>query len=129
VSGGAAWADHLAVTLFLNGKVPRLHLHLPAPWNFVSNAFTDTRDGRTANRLHSRFSDRSLTEIGQALLSGATYDVSDGFKTRNILVGQVDRLIAFTWSHTGSPKLGGGTRHCWDNSLASVKVHIDLGTL
>ena len=32
ISGGAAWADHLAVTLYRRGFARSLTLHIPAPW-------------------------------------------------------------------------------------------------
>src|SRR5690606_1280513 len=42
VSGGAAWADHVAVKLFLEGKVAGLTLHLPA--EFRNGRFVETGD-------------------------------------------------------------------------------------
>jgi hypothetical protein len=42
VSGGAAWADHVAVKLFLNKKVPHLRLYLPCL--FESGSFINGPD-------------------------------------------------------------------------------------
>jgi hypothetical protein len=54
VSGGAAWADHVAVRLFLDKKVPNLRLFLPAAWEDGTFKDTGERDpfknpGGTAN--------------------------------------------------------------------------------
>ena len=57
ISGGAAWADHVAVTLFLRGKVAGLELHLPCEWDSANTQFIDTgaahwasNPGRSANQ-------------------------------------------------------------------------------
>ena len=51
-----------------------------------------------------------------------------GFHQRNDLVGQADRLIAFTRSTTDVPA-DGGTSHTWHGSSAPIKVHIGLNSL
>ena len=56
VSGGAAWADHLAVHLFRTGAVRSLWLHLPAPMKdrqFMSGRYGSA--GAAANYYHGRF--------------------------------------------------------------------------
>lgn len=40
VSGGSSWADHIAVVIFLEGRVPSLELHLPCAWD--RDRFVDT---------------------------------------------------------------------------------------
>jgi hypothetical protein len=132
VSGGAALADHLAVTAFHSGQCQNLVLHLPAP--FVSGRFVDSgykSPGGVANYYHRLFSEAvgfdSLASLDKALrASGCTHTVSEGFHARNLLVGQVDVLLALTWG-TGSPA-SGGTRHTWDSSKAR-KIHVDLQSL
>ena len=44
VSGGAAWADHLAIKLFLNKKAPHLRLFLPDLWENGSYHDTGEKD-------------------------------------------------------------------------------------
>lgn len=126
VSGGAAWADHVAVTLFNQGKVEALTLHFPCSFN---GRFDDSKTGRTANYYHERFSKTvgrdSFRSLESALQKGAHFTVSDGFRARNLLVGQVPNLIAQTWSRTGKPE-DGGTEHCWRNSPSPNKIHISL---
>jgi hypothetical protein len=141
-SGGAAWADHLAVDVFNDKKAASLTLHFPAPfdrethdgfpsfrWNFDA--------GRVANLYHAEFTKHlllsgslveSLDDIDLALEKGAKFTVSDGFHARNFLVGQCDWLIAFTFGEGAVPK-DGGTKHCWDHSPAPKKTHIPLGSL
>ena len=65
VSGGAAWADHLAVTIFLAGTAPKLCLYLPCEFDMANCCFVDdgtidwrTNPGGTANCYHKKFSDR-----------------------------------------------------------------------
>jgi hypothetical protein len=144
VSGGAAWADHLAVRAFLDQLVPNLELHLPA--SFKSSKYFETTDkmspGRIANWYHQRMSHKtntnSLIQLQRALDKGAVTTVSAGFHQRNILVGNVDILIAFTFgtkSSTGQSSAGeaglkdGGTAHTWDHSDASLKIHHNLHEL
>ncbi len=139
VSGGAAWADHLAVRAFLDLHTASLELHFPAPWagaKFVESGHM-LCPGKTANYYHALMSRKlgisSLKEIQEAIDAGATYTVSNGFHLRNKLVGKADMLVAFTFgSHGGifgnvdSKTAGlkdGGTAHTWDNSSASIKVH------
>jgi hypothetical protein len=38
ISGGAAWADHIAVELYRLGHLSQLMLHLPAPIDNVSSS-------------------------------------------------------------------------------------------
>ncbi len=143
VSGGAAFSDHIAVSLMKQGDAEWLTLHLPCPWDFENSCYQEnglggTADpGRTANYYHRQFSKAmgypahtSLDSIGKLLLADSEvgYTVSDGFHARNILTGQVDLLIVFTWGEGNEPK-DGGTLHCWRNSIAPRKIHIPLHTL
>ena len=38
-SGGAALADHIAVTLFIEGYINKLTLHLPCEWDSSNKQF------------------------------------------------------------------------------------------
>jgi hypothetical protein len=135
VSGAAAWADHVAVDLFLSGDVDRLELHLPCRFNGAI-FYGDSDEARTANHYHQAFTARmppgrsSFSDLREAIMRGATiwqYEV-EGFKTRNYTVGRVDVVIAQTFGR-GSVPADGGTKHCWDNSTAPVKIHIPIGEL
>ena len=129
VSGGAAWADHVAVRLFLQSRAAKLTLHLPTPF-YKAGYYCLSPYGLTANRLHHAFStatqSSSLGELVKALNRGAERTVSNGFKARNIFVGQCDMLIAYTFGTGSQPKEESGTRHCWDHSTAPVKIHVPL---
>ena len=54
VSGGSAWADHVAVSLFLQRKVEGLELHLPC--QFADEFDVKTPEGRILNGLHQHCS-------------------------------------------------------------------------
>lgn len=134
VSGGAAWMDHIAVSVSRHYSLP-IHLYLPAPWDASRQQYLDTgvRDwktnpGGTANHYHRVFEDTtgipSLAEIGELVRSGAV-TVRHGFQARNADVAAVDRLIALTWGEGPTP-MDGGTKHTWDLSTA-VKTHVPLG--
>ncbi len=117
VSGGAAWADHVAVRLFLDKKAPHLRLFLPATWE--GNAYADTgeRDpfknpGGTANYYHKLFQSatliHSLYEIQVAKQQGAELiPVAKGFYARNALVAKSDFLLACTFGNEHEVKDGG----------------------
>lgn len=141
VSGGAAWSDHLAVSLWKRYQgVMSLELHLPAKWNMVQKCFSEDSGkfdpGRIANFYHEKFSTKmgrssleSLFEVCAGGDPGVEVQYHKGFHARNLHVGQVDVLLAFTWNPGDSPKVGSGTAHTWDNSPARKKLHVDLNTL
>ena len=131
-SGGAAWADHVAVTLFLHGVVDGLTLHLPAPLRRLGGFDEAHLDGRIANHYHRAFSDAlrhdTLGDLADAVERGAAVTTSSGFLHRNLLVGRCDFLLAFTFGPGAVPK-DGGTKHAWDKSSAPRKFHVPLGPL
>lgn len=135
ISGGAAWADHLAVTLFNRGDAPWLTLCLPAP--FERNRFCGPRNsaGSAANYYHEQFSAvlgiRSLREIGDAI-NEPTCDVSyepyqegyAGMFARNKKVAKADMLIAYTFGRNNEPA-DGGTKNTWD-MCKGERIHVSL---
>lgn len=155
VSGGAAWADHLAVSLFLGGHAHSLQIEMPAGWcghdgDFLGQkgpipGYADTgivdwkkNPGGTANYYHKQFSTKmggdSLAGIQKAIDQGATYEDmhwlfgGSSFHNRNKKVAMCELLIAFTWGQGDVPK-DGGTKHTWDYSNADKKIHIPLHTM
>ena len=117
VSGGAAWADHCAVKLFLDKKVPHLRLFLPCAFEGGSYKNTGvfdwkTNPGGTANALHRKFqlatNINSLTQIQIAKAEGAELiNVDKGFYARNALVAKSDFLLAMTFGNEHEVKEGG----------------------
>ncbi len=118
VSGGAAYADHLAVLAYLDGSVPNLTLHLPAEW--TGHGFKETSlrfdTGRTSNWYHALFSEArggtgvtSLTEIQLAIEKGAEVKSgAGGFKERNTdIARQAHVMLAFTFGEGAALKDGG----------------------
>ena len=141
VSGGAAWSDHVAVTLFLEDRVAGLTLYLPCPLmtgeppSFASNGSRSwkTNPGWLANDRHQSFSveigRHTLREIEAARLKGARI-VTDysGFHARNSAIAKnAERLIAFTWGADVAPAAG-GTLDTWKKARCE-KVHVSLGEL
>ena len=139
VSGGAAWADHIAVALYEMGAFPlsTLTLHLPA--RMFAGRFEGSRDAQTANHYHRLFGAMigfpvpelkplpTVLQIESAARHGATLTVNRfGFKARNTEIAEsVDTLIAYTWSNTDSPA-DGGTADTWRKCRAPIKVHVPL---
>lgn len=111
ISGGAAVADHVAVRLFNDNKVPNLILYFPCKWDdgkFDSN----NEDGETANHYHNEFKKKtfinSLSDIQAATLKGAKVVVGNGFKHRNTMVANnSDFLLAMTFGRGEWVKNGG----------------------
>ncbi len=156
VSGGAAYADHIAVRLFLHNIflhktnkeliLPPTSLELHFPSKFENKKFEGEykSDGSVANYYHKLFSERlgikSLHEINAAINQGAIVNSYSGFHERNLEVGKVDALIALTFgSKSGTyinvPELkdgklaglkDGGTLHTYNNSSAGTKIHKNI---
>lgn len=138
ISGGAAFADHLAVEVWENPDkcyVQELTLYFPSQWDSARTQFVGNKDAQTANYYHELFSSAiyghkfgSREMINQAIIDGAkAIPVMEGFKARNLLVGQADVLITYTDSRGPLPKPG-GTYHTWMNSKA-IKIHRDIRSL
>jgi len=111
VSGGAAWADHVAVTLALDHIIEpeNLTLFIPVPLEYYGyegpqDHAVYKKQGETANYYHKLFSRTigrdSIKEIHTAVKWGASLrDDVMGFMPRNSLVAkacQHGHLLAFT---------------------------------
>jgi hypothetical protein len=121
VSGGAAWADHVAVKLFLNKKVENLRLFIPC--QFENGIYVDndtpvrttnyqTDYAKTLNDYHSHFQRRaginSLSEILSASFKGAEIlPCKGGFYGRNAMVAKSDIILAMTYGDKEMVKEGG----------------------
>ena len=144
ISGGAAWADHVAAHAFVNGCGQSLSLALPCGWDdlrmqFVDNGSTDWRKnpGATANRHHLAFSARcginSLEELHQLITERrADVLIGTGFHERNTFIAEsADALIAFTFGN-GVALKDGGTADTMGKFLKLNgpvgAFHVDLNT-
>jgi hypothetical protein len=149
VSGGAPWADHVAVAMALNPRFPQvdprhLHLHLPAP--FIRGGFVTTVEGLHLNALHAQFNATtgrdSMGELWEARERRARLVVWPGFYARNKIIGsEATVLLAFTFGRgptwrlrehdraTSADRAGladGGTAHAWNNCNALRKIHVAM---
>jgi hypothetical protein len=139
VSGGAAWADHVAVRLFLNNPEYRIRLELPAAWEENQFADSGTKDwkqnhGRVANHYHSEFEKKSgihsLEDIQVAKERDAVLNAhTKGFFARNAIVAKSEYLIAFTFGKNSQPPKDSGTLHTWKLAKAANKIHFDIDKL
>jgi hypothetical protein len=151
VSGGAAWADHIAVELYRAGLVKNLRLYLPAP--FKDSKFVAPNDfkhpGSIANYYHRTMSrtlrGSTLRELQLAIDAGAEVQVIPGFKSRNTYVANdSDYLLAFTFGthsglytpahagyldHVAAGLKDGGTADTWDKARSRLKEHKSLWEL
>jgi hypothetical protein len=150
VSGGAAWADHVAVELFIRAnehedirsRIEGLELHLPTEFMLETERYFETgaRDwrmnpGHSANEYHERFSEKlgkanqSFHDLATALQSGAKVKIYDGFHQRNTYIATADRILAFSWG-THEPE-DGGTKDTWTKAgrMKRPRVHVSLRDL
>lgn len=139
ISGGAAWADHLAVIAYLNNWCEKLTLYLPA--SLTNNGFNQVgRSYKSAasisNYYHKLFSNAagidSIAQLVQARDKGATiFAQPDGLGasalfTRNKLVAQnATSVIAYTFGEGDEPG-SSGTAHTWRLIKSENKVHISM---
>ena len=138
ISGGAAWADHLAVELYMNHKCEDLTLHLPAPWSYEHKSFVGGQGtaGGAANYYHNLFSNvlekDTLEEIDLVLRGGATHTYqmeAQGYRgmfARNALVAaEAEGMIAFTFGK-GEIPADGGTLDTWNKFQSQFKKHLSI---
>lgn len=136
-SGGAAWADHLAVFLFLFGHADRITLHLPAPMNHARFVGKYRTAGSVANYYHELFSNSigrdtlaDVIECVRAEKCEGTFEPvglnMTAMFARNQKIAQCGSMIAYTWGEGAIPA-DGGTRHTWDH-CRGTKVHVPLGS-
>jgi len=140
VSGGAAWADHVAVSLALSvdGDAHQLRLYMPGPFDAQTGLIANSACAQTANTLHRRFAEQtgipSLANLVEAHMFGADIRSDErGFLARNRQIADsADYMIAFSWSSTPEPS-DGGTGHVWraaKRRLDSTRmVHITMDKL
>ena len=139
ISGGAAWADHVAVWAFRTGLVHSLSLHLPAPlWHGKYEGDFGTSGG-AANYYHEKFSLTmggssldTLTQIEDCIERGVPYTTQPTAKgyaamaARNQLVAdECDHLMAFTFG-IGDVPADGGTKMTWDMASHAERIHFSL---
>ena len=137
VSGGAAWADHLAVELFLRGKAAALKLYLPAP---IENGWflgPYKSAASAANFYHGDFSavigHHSIGEIVLAAqketCTGTCEPVAAGygamFVRNNKVAKDCEILLAYTFGE-GDVPADGGTKDTWDKATQAERIHISL---
>lgn len=147
VSGGAAWGDHVAVALFIQGMTegkdaPKgLELYLPCNWFDAEKGFEDSGNtdwkvnpGYLTNTLHRSFSQaiktrNSLQDLQTAKELGAVFNSSHrGFHNRNTAVAEACQyMIAFTMDAI-EPK-NSGTADTWNKFKGPNKVHVSIPTL
>ncbi len=131
ISGGSAGAEFVAVSLFLNKKVPNLKLFLPCEWDdgmFHDNGISGDikrNPGNIENHYHKKFQTatgiNSLSQMQIAKCEGAELiPVLKGFYARNALIAKSDFLLAMTFGN-GPEVKDGGTSHCVKCYLDRVK--------
>ena len=131
VSGGAAYADHLAVRAYLDGHVKHLVLHMPfttkhAKCAQVSMYYYD--------RMYAVTGINVRADINAAIKKGAevttqpdTQNYSPMANRNKLVANDGDLLIAYTFGEGDVPK-DGGTEITWDMSQGK-KIHVPIPLL
>ena len=132
-SGGAAFSDHIAITLAMRHKC-YLTLHLPVPWDYNNKQYsTQYKDGITSNTYHQQFKQLtgidSLNDLDFIIQNGALVDQTHkSFKSRNTEVAKCNIMFAFTngkGDKPGSP----GTLDTWNKCLSTQKYYFSLDNI
>lgn len=133
VSGGSAWADHIAVLLYNTNKFGGLELYLPAKFSLRKKRFNDTYEGNRLNGLHTNYwikigENSPFDDLVEAITNSNTkVIVKKGFKERNTLISKNnDYLIAFTFNSDNNEPKEGGTKDTWDKTNHENKKHYSL---
>jgi len=137
VSGGSAWADHVAVMLYLDplNTFRGLDVYMPSPLVETPTPKYESKSsnpGYMLNVYHEKFSKKmgrnTLRDIVTAKNKGAMLHSSKRtFFDRNTQIAKnCNFLLAFTWGDASPPP--GGTKNTWDKCHAT-KLHISLLTV
>jgi hypothetical protein len=135
ISGGAAWADHLAVHAFLAGWVKALELYLPAPLTAGKFQGPHSSAGSAANYYHEKFKRETgvdgLAELEEAIGRGAAVSFEPAapgyaamFNRNKKVAKECTAAIAYTFG-AGEQPADGGTLNTW-KQIAGPKVHVCL---
>jgi len=135
ISGGAAFADHIAVRLFLDGKVAKLKLRLPAKIKDGKYVGAKGTAGGTANFYHEKFSKllgtNTVAEIEAAIAKGAdvSYETEISnkamFDRNKKVAAESNSMIAYTYGE-GTEPADGGTKNTWDTAKYNEKTHVQI---
>lgn len=142
VSGGAAWADHLAVWAFNNALCSSLTLCLPAPFDVNSQRFVQKKPfeksaANASNYYHEMFTkqinENTLAQLAQAIERGATVIAephSLGYGAlfaRNKKVANLSNLgvLAYSFCEGDTPS-SSGTLSTWKQINSEMKIHVNL---
>ena len=138
VSGGAAWADHLAVKMYLEDRVTGLILYLPAPLELKKFRGGFASSGSAATYYHELFSKASgtsgIAELHIAIRKGAFVheqpnhaDYSGMFARNKLVAKKATACVAYTFGDT--ELADGGTKNTWDQIKSLDKTHVSLRSL
>ena len=139
VSGGAAWADHLAVHAFLEGWASNLTLFLPAPMKDGRFVGPHSSAASAANFYHDKFARaiglKTLSQIEQAHAKGAQlfYEPEAAgyaamFARNKKVAKMANVMISYTFGE-GEEPADGGTLNTWKQATSKHLVHVPLGSL
>jgi len=136
VSGGAAWADHIAVELYRTGYASKLTLHLPAPLNgkFLGPHRSAASAANYYHELFSKVVGRNTIEDIEAVCAtdnctGTFEPAAEGYSAmfaRNSKVASTATggMVAFTFGPGKEPQ-DGGTLNTW-LKCSAPRIHISL---
>ncbi len=136
-SGGAAWADHVAVALFLTQSTNGLTIYFPCKYDEKTGRCDDTDYcGKRSNQLHEKFNDsigsrNSFDDfrLAQMKNNNVIFDTScKGFHARNSFVAKSEYCIAFTFGTDENEPKEGGTLDTW-RKCKGTKVHVRIQDL
>lgn len=138
VSGGAAWADHVAVWLYLQNHVDAIELYLPAP---IKDGKYDSLGFKTAgsisNYYHSKMSNalgyNTIKDIEDLINHAETTSINALpagmgiaalFERNTSIADAADILWAFTTAPGDTPG-SSGTLDTW-NKFEGFKQHFSI---
>lgn len=137
ISGGAAWADHLAVRYYLDNPDIKLTLYLPTEWDKEKKNYIQTTNtycaGRSSNNYHNKFNKitkiNSFEQINTAINLGAIVDISkNNFFVRNDKIAKnCDILIAFTFDK--DEPTDGGSKYTWNKASNKNRIHVCIDNI
>ena len=132
VSNGMTWINHIIVHLYLLGGYGGIELYIPTTFDFKFKHYENTHEGRTLNRLHNEFKEKTnidgLEDLSRIFRSQSDkkikQNVKRGYKQCNtLMITNCDHVLMFSYDDFNN--IASDLNHTW-NKIKCIKEYVKI---